>query len=341
MTGILTGPLGDPVKMMLKGANLAFAENLAQGGIDGREVRLVALDDSLNPKTAVENYRTLMGTQGLVGFFGSVGSATTSAAAPILKESGCPLFGAYAVADSARESVKGSAFFLRATNARELEVLVQHLTTIGVVKIAIAHLNNPGGNEVAGLCDKAISSKGYVPTSTVNVNVDGSNIEQAAKIIAASKPQAVIMYLGGSVATKLMEQTWAAGSVPTFYGMSIVPGDTIAKAIGEKAKNLIISQVIPYPWSQSNDVARSFRRLADKESVPISYYSYEGYLNALVMIAALKKCEKDVSRQRLQTVLRSLNTRVGGLDVDFTDGGHTGSRFVELVQLRADGGFVR
>ena len=39
-TGILNGPLGGQIKVMLAGAELAFAESRAQGGAAGRRVRV-------------------------------------------------------------------------------------------------------------------------------------------------------------------------------------------------------------------------------------------------------------------------------------------------------------
>ena len=77
-TGILTGPLGGQIKIMLAGAELAFAESRAQGGVSGRRVRIVSLDDELKPERAVANYEKLLGSENVFGFFGCVGSATTA-----------------------------------------------------------------------------------------------------------------------------------------------------------------------------------------------------------------------------------------------------------------------
>ena len=73
-TGILNGPLGAQIKVMLAGADLAFAESRAQGGVNGRRVRVVSLDDELKPDRAVANYEKLLG-DGVFSFFGCVGSA--------------------------------------------------------------------------------------------------------------------------------------------------------------------------------------------------------------------------------------------------------------------------
>ena len=340
-TGILNGPLGGQIKIMLAGAELAFAESRAQGGVHGRRVRIVSLDDELKPERAVANYEKLLGAEGVFGFFGCVGSATTAAAAPLLQKAGAPWVAGYAVADSARDKLKGTGFFVRATSGREAQSLVQHLTTVGVTKIAVAMLDNPGGKEAAALVETALSAQKLQATAAVFLKGDGSNVKEAADALAKSAPQAVIMYLGGALPGELMKAGWAQGFSPMYYGMSIVAGEVTAKVDGEKARGLAISQVMPYPWSESDPTTREYRRLAEAAKVPVGYYSFEGYLNALVLLEALRRSGRELTRGRLFGTLRQLKMRSAGMDLDYTLNGLTGSRFVELVQVTHDGRFVR
>ena len=340
-TGILNGPLGGQIKIMLAGAELAFAESRAQGGVHGRRVRIVSLDDELKPERAVANYEKLLGAEGVFGFFGCVGSATTAAAAPLLQKAGAPWVAGYAVADSARDKLKGTGFFVRATSGREAQSLVQHLTTVGVTKIAVAMLDNPGGKEAAALVETALSAQKLQATAAVFLKGDGSNVKEAADALAKSAPQAVIMYLGGALPGELMKAGWAQGFSPMYYGMSIVAGEVTAKVAGEKARGLAISQVMPYPWSESDPTTREYRRLAEAAKVPVGYYSFEGDLNALVLLEALRRSGRELTRGRLFGTLRQLKMRSAGMDLDYTLNGLTGSRFVELVQVTHDGRFVR
>jgi len=340
-TGVLSGQLGLPVKAMLAGANLAFDAVNAQGGVAGRKIRLVSLDDELAPPKAVANYERLLGEHRAFAFFGCVGSGTTAAAAKLLVDSGAPLVGAYAVADSARDKVGGAGYFVRATSARETQALVQHLTTIGVTQIAIAYLDNPGGAEVVKLAETALAAQQLKPVAAVAVKGDGSNAAAAGKTLADSKAQAVIMYLGGAGGGELMKSNWAVGGRHMFYGMSIVPGDVTAKVVGDQTNGLAISQVVPYPWGEVDAVARDYRQLTDHAKGTIGYLGYEGYVNALVMIEALKRTGRELTRPRLHATLKSLKLRLGSMDIDFTGASNTGSRFIEMVRVTREGRFLR
>ena len=88
-------------------------------------------------------------------------------------------------------------------------------------------------------------------------------------------------------------------------------------------------------------LTKEYRRLAEAAKVPVGYYTFEGYLNALVMLDALRRIGRDLSRPRLHAALRATRLRLAGMEVDFSSGRHTGSRFVELVQVTHEGRFVR
>ncbi|CAN7272814.1 ABC transporter substrate-binding protein [Variovorax sp. LjRoot290] len=340
-SAVLSGPLGSQIKVVHNGAGLAFDAVNEQGGVGGRKIKLVSLDDELKPEKAVENYGKLLNDHRVFAFFGCVGSGTTAAAAKLLQQSGAPSVGGYGVGDTARERVAGSAYFVRASNAREAQALVEHLTTVGVNKMAIAHLDNPGGAEAVKLIEAAMATHKLTPTAVVSVKGDGSTSAAAGKTLADSQPQAVLMYLAGTVAGEVIKATYGAGSKPMFYGMSVVPGEVTAKVVNLQAGGLAISQVMPYPWGEVETVTRDYRRLAERAQVPVGYGSFEGYLNGLVMIEGLKRAGRDLTRARLHAALRAFKMRLAGMDIDFTSGSSTGSKFIEMVRVTPEGRFVR
>ncbi len=340
-TGIQSGPLGVPVKAVLAGAKLALDAANARGGVHGRRIELLVRDDELQPPKAAANAKALLQDDKVFGFFCNVGSGTNAAVAPLLASSGAPMVGGFAVADSVRDKLKGSAYVLRATSGRELQVLVQHIKTVGMTRLAMAQLDNPGGAEVAALFAAAVKEAGLTSAATVAMKIDGSNAEAAARELAASQAQAVLMYLSGSLTGGLMKACAAAEYRPGFFGLSIVPGEATAKMLGEKVRGLAIAQITPYPWSGSEAAANDYRTLAEKAGSPVGYLGYEGYLNALVLVEALQRTGRELTRERLHATLRGFKTRVAGMPVDFSGGATTGSRFVELVQVTAEGRFIR
>ncbi|MBS0449798.1 MAG: ABC transporter substrate-binding protein [Proteobacteria bacterium] len=340
-SAVLSGQLGDAALAVQAGARLVIDDANANGGVAGRALRLVSLDDELNPEKALANYRSLVLEQKVLACVCGTGAAPTMAGAGVLRENGVPLIGASAVTDSVRDKTRGVAYYVRASSLRELEALVQHLTTLGMSRIAFIHLATAGGEEIKAQMQQVLAAQKLQLHASAGVGPDGAGAQQAAQLLATSQPQAVVLFMSGAAAGAVMKATWQLGAAPTFYGMSIVSGETAARMLGAQFRGLAVAQVTPYPWDGADPDAIRFRRLAQAANVPVNYHSYEGYLAGRVTVDALQRTGRELTRERLHASLRGMKTRVAGMDIDFTNNHHTGSRFVELVQVRPDGRYVR
>lgn len=339
-SAVLSGPLGKAITALNQGLQLALDQANAAGGINGQTLRLISLDDELKPDKAVANYKALIGQHHVSAFLGCVGSGTTAAAAGVLRESGLPSFGGYAVGDGAREKAKGAAYFLRASYGREAEVLVQHLLTLGIDRIAVAHLANPGGDEVLQSVTRLLAAKQVKLRGAGAVANDGANAGEVARTLAALDPQAIIMFLSAPLAAALMDAVLQTGHRPSFYGMSIVAGDGVAAIIGPKSRGLVVAQAVPYPWSEVDLTAQEYRRLCAAQKATPNYIGFEGFLNATLFVNILRRAG-DHSPARVHAAVRATRTRLAGMNIDFGDGDLSGSKFVELVQVTEAGRFVR
>ncbi|WP_186510906.1 ABC transporter substrate-binding protein [Caenimonas sedimenti] len=339
-SAVLTGPLSPGALALQGGARIAFEDANAKG-IHGRRIKLLALDDAFDPARAQTNYRALVQEHKVFACVLGVGGLPTLAGLPVLREANVPLIAPAGVVDSVRDKTQGSAYYTRASQQREADALVSHFATLGMQKVAVAHIATPGGQEVLGQVQEAITRRGLQFAGSAGVAPDGSNTAEAGKALAAAGAQAVILFLSGPSAAAVMKGVWALGAAPSFYGMSILAGDVTARLLGEQSKGLAVSQVMPYPWDAANADANGYRKACEKAGVPVGYHSYEGYLAGGVVAEALRKAGRDLTRERLHASLRALKMRLGGVDYDFTNGRHTGTQFVELVRVRADGKFVR
>jgi ABC-type branched-subunit amino acid transport system substrate-binding protein len=91
-------------------------------------------------------------------------------------------------------------------------------------------------------------------------------------------------------------------------------------------------------------VVREYREAlkAHAPTVEVSFSSLEGFINAKVLVEALRRADRKLTRESLVAALESMRGYdVGGLAVTFTARDHQGSRFVDVVVVGADGRFVR
>jgi branched-chain amino acid transport system substrate-binding protein len=278
-TSKLSGPLSHVVKAYLGGAQLAFGAVNRNGGIAGRAIRMLSLDDELLAEKAVANYKRLL-DEGVFCFFGGAGTPTLLASASTLRESGAVMIGGYSVADSAREADRGWAYFVRATTQREVEAIVQHLTTIGITRIGAALLDNAGGVTVRKQLEEVLTRQRMRLDVVATVKMDGSDIQAAARTLVGAGPQVVIMLLPGVLPGQLMKGCYDIGGRMRFFGMSIVSGESVARVLGKHRTEII-------PASICRNEHRLFRRLAQRLTLHRSRQCEDRrYLPALVDMAA-------------------------------------------------------
>ncbi|MEO5671807.1 MAG: ABC transporter substrate-binding protein [Ramlibacter sp.] len=340
-SAVLSGPLSAGALALQGGAKIAFEEASAKGGIFGRKVRLLSLDDGFDPTRARANYQALVQEHKVLACVLGIGAVTTLAGLPALREANMPLIASTAVVDSAREKTQGIAYYTRASQQREADALVTHFSTLGLQKVAVAHFATPGGQEVLAQVQAAAGKHAMKFVGAVAIAPDGANAADAGKALAAFDAQAVILFMSGPAAATFIKAVWEKGASPSFYGMSVLAGDVTAKLLGEQSRGLAVSQVTPYPWDAANADANGYRKAAEKAGVPVGYHSYEGYLAGRVVVEALRAAGRDLTREKLHASLRKLKLRVGGMDFDFSSGRQTGTQFIEMVRVRADGKYVR
>lgn len=93
----ITGPAAADGESVKRAAELAVKEINDAGGINGKKIQLVAYDDRLDPKEAVNIANKLIGQDKVVAVVSGSYSGTTRAAAPIFQEAKIPMITAYAV----------------------------------------------------------------------------------------------------------------------------------------------------------------------------------------------------------------------------------------------------
>lgn len=337
----LSGPLAPPVLAFNAGAQLAFDAVNARGGVAGRRLHWITADDRGDPALARAICDKLIAEQRATALFGCAGSLSMGAIEPLLRQHGVPALGGLWIADSVREQCKGAAYFVRASLGQESAALALHLATVGLQRVGVVHLATPFGEEGLKRITDAFQEQGLALAGTAAVTPDGATAQEAARKLLALAPQAIVLFVNGSQAATVMATAAGLRRHPAFYGLSIVSDEDAIRRIGAQARGLAISQVVPYPWSESDRQIVDYRALAEAARVPVGYASFEGWLNAQVLIEALRRCNGDPSRARLHATLRVLQWHVAGMAVNFSRQEPGGSRFVELVQLTAAGRYLR
>ena len=136
---MLEGPASALGLGMQKGLNAAFDEINAKGGVHGRKIKLISVNDGYEPDRAIAATKKLIEEDKVFALIGPVGTPTSAAAQPIATAAKVPFMGAFTGAGFLRNPKLENVINVRASYDAETEAWVKHLTED--LKISkIAHL---------------------------------------------------------------------------------------------------------------------------------------------------------------------------------------------------------
>lgn len=339
----LSGALADLGKEYSSGAALYFDQVNAQGGIHGRKIRLISLDDGYDTAKAVENTKRLVEQDKVFAIFGQFGTGITQASLPLTTEIGVPLFAPYTGADALREAKSRYLFHIRASYGNETEKMVEQLVSTGVRDIAVIHQNDPFGKAGLQVAVLALEKRSLKPAAVGAIEISPSvDVRKAVETVAKVNPTAIIMIAAGKGAVGFIREFRQTGLTPQYFGLSVVSSRQLVKELGSSAHGIAITQVMPSPWRASNPAAREYQAISARQKLDLTYTSFEGFMAAKIFVEGLKRAGKDPTREKLIAGLETLrNHDAGGLVVDIGPGKHTGSSYVDLSIISRGGEFLR
>jgi branched-chain amino acid transport system substrate-binding protein len=340
MSAPVSGPNGAYGKEMKEGAQAYFAQLNAAGGIGGKKIELIALDDGYETDKAVANTRKLINDNKVFALMAFYGSSPTTESMKVFSEAKVPLLGAISGAGNLRNPVNRYMFHLRASYADETESIVNHLVGLGITSIAVFYQNDGFGKSGLDGVVATLARHKLKPVAIGSVERNSLEVGPAVVQIAKASPQAVIMVTLYKPTAAFIQQMRKTGQTPQFSTLSPVGADLLVAEMGAKeAHGIGISQVMPYPWNDTLPIVKEYQKALRTfaKNNNYSYYGIEGFINAKLMAEAIKKSGKDLTREKLVNTLESSNFDLGGYKIGYSPSSHNGSRFVDLTVLSREG----
>lgn len=338
----LSGPLIDFGKDIQTGAVAAFAQANARGGVHGRNVQLQILDDGYVPERSVANVKKFISDASVMALLCCVGTPNNTATIPLAEDAGLPDVAPVTGAASLRKGWR-NVFHVRASYSDEVIRLINRLTEMGLKGIGIVYLDNGYGRELLDVGTKALAALGMQPAVQAALATDGKNLPQVLAAVAQARPTAVLLATAGTVSVGLVHGLKKDSPGVLMAGLSVtLPGSSLAQ-LGEDARGLALTMVVPDPGSAKVQVVRDYQAaMRAKGFTEITQGSLEAYINARVLLEGLDRAGKDPTQAKLRTALAGIrDLDLGGFTVNYNgQPPFVGSRFIQLGVLGATGRFI-
>lgn len=335
-----TGPAAYLGVQMNRGAKIFFDAQNAAGGVNGLTVELRTLDDGYEPDRCKANTERFIDKDNVFGLFGYVGTPTCLAAMPLVQENRTIFFAPFTGAESLREPFSRNVFHVRASYFDETALIVKQLLSIGLTKIAVFYQDDAYGQAGLAGVNRALKAANLAPVATGTVERNTVNVAQAVKTITAATPEAVVQISAYKSSAAFIREARKAGYGGTFYNVSFVGTQALADELGREARGIMISQVMPSPFSTTSALSREYLAAVAKAGgdATANYSSMEGYVAAKVFSEGLKRAGRNPTRDSFIAAMESIqNLNLGGFPVNFGARDHVASHFVELSMLTEDG----
>ena len=331
----LTGPGSALAQPFHAGAKLYFDRLNAAGGVNGRKIDLVTLDDRGNAQITAANTRKLL-DQGVFSLFGYYGSPQVTAAYPMIKDSDVLLFAPMSAADEFRGAMYLNIYSLRPGYAEEAAAITRHSQTLGAKRLAILHGTDSESMAALDAAERTMTSMGA--NLVAKAQVSGGSVANSVDKALAAKPESVLVIGDANGAAAAVRDLRAKGFRGPIYGFSNTGESLLAEELGPAGAGVVVVRVVPKSDTAKVAVVREMMAdaLAANAGKP-NVYMLEGYIAARVYAEALRRIPKDPTRARLKKAIEGLDdVSVGGFRVHFADE-RVASKMVELSLIDSQG----
>lgn len=339
-----SGPAQELGKAMREGALAYFEEVNRRGGVHGRKIRLISLDDGYEPDRAVPNTQRLIEQDRVFALFGYVGTPTAYAVIPFVTQAKVPFFGAFTGAEGLRSPFNRYIFNVRASYFDETERLVDWMVSAGKPRIAVFYQDDSYGRAGLEGVQRAMQRRGLPIVALGTVKRNTVEVADAVRAIAKADPDAVIMISAYKSCAAFIKDMNRAGTRAEFLNVSFVGSKALAEELGAEGHGVIVSQVVPYPLDPSSSVAMELRTLLPRHApgAKPSFNNLEGFIAAKALVEGLNRAGPQLTREGLVRALETFqDLDLGGFRLTFTPTNHNGSSFVGLtVVLGGSGSFL-
>jgi ABC-type branched-subunit amino acid transport system substrate-binding protein len=310
----LDGPARFLGNQMVLGASAYLHSVNDEGGVFGRKVQLMALDDGYDPEKAPACFKR-MTKEGVfaLGFF--VGTPTAKVYIPMAEEERIPVVGLFTGAQLLYEPLKHYVINVRASYYDETREQVEKLWEANIRKIGVIYQDDAFGKTVLDGVKLALQKHNSAPAGMGTFSRNTTDVDSALKSVMAARPQAVVMVGPYAPVAAIVKKAHAAGWRPQFLTVSFVGTEEFIKEAGPDAEGTIITQVLPpYEHSDYPTVALYRQQLAKYyPNTPPSFVSLEGFVDAMVFVEGLKRAGKELTREKFIIGLESLHELDMGL----------------------------
>jgi branched-chain amino acid transport system substrate-binding protein len=280
-----------------------------QGGIGGRKIQLLSLDDGYSPPKAVEQIRKLVEEDQVLLIFQALGTASNSAIQKYLNTKKVPhLFCSTGATKWGDPEHFPWTMGFNPTYQLEGRAYAKHiLANTPKAKIAVLYQNDDYGKDLLKGLKDGLGDHAKMIVKEVTYEVSDATIDSQIATLKASKADVFVNVTTPKFAAQAVRKVYDIGWKPVHYlnnvGASVATVLTPAgleKSVGLRTTNYLMD---PADKQYDNDPGmvkfKAFMAKYYPEGKLTDASTVYGYVAAQTMVQVLKQCGTDFSRENV------------------------------------------
>jgi branched-chain amino acid transport system substrate-binding protein len=320
MSAALSGPSKELGRQMKLGVDTALAVANEAGGVAGRKLELVALDDGYEPARTKEAMKELIEVRKVFAIVGNVGTPTAEVAVPYANEKKTLFFGAFTGAGLLRKDPPDRYVFnYRASYAEETATVVRWLVEVKKIRPAeiavFAQQDSFGDAGFTGVA-KALRKYGRAPDEILRVGFKRNTLELQEAVDGILKNRktvkAIVMVAPYRPAAKFVEEIKRQQLDVIFSNVSFVGATAFAEEMrqlgGKFASGVIVTQVVP-PIDSNATAVIGYRDALQRyfPGEKPDFVSLEGYIVGSLFVEGLRHAGANLTTDRVIEALEGIH----------------------------------
>lgn len=325
-----------------------FAKINDEGGINGRKLNLISLDDGYSPPKTVEQTRRLVEQDGVAFLFHPIGTGGATAVARYLNQRKVPhlLIGTGSIRFHDPEGLPWSLGYDASGEIEGLIFGTFILKQKPAGKIAILYQNDDFGQAYLKGLRTALGEKAGMIAAMASYEVTDSTVDSQLTTLRDSGADvfinAAIPKFAAQAIRKVYDMGWKPVQILTMKAnfMSV----TIEPAGVDKAKGLYSCRYRMDPadaaWDDDPGMVewKAFMKKYHPSADIRDGQNVDGYITARIMVDILKRCGDDLSRENIMAKATSIDglavpTLIPGIKISTSKSDYNPIKQLQMIQF--------
>jgi branched-chain amino acid transport system substrate-binding protein len=336
-TAALTSTVQEHGQALKAGAQLYWNRVNASGGVNGRKVELIVLDDGFEPANAAENTNKLINQDKVFALVSSHGTASVMASMPTIKKSGIPFFAPIVGTEEFYKPIIKNVFLVRRSFYGEAEALASIIVDkFGDKEIGIFRDSAGLGNSGRSAFDMALRKRDLKLVAEGQYAINSKDVSAGFKALFDAKPKAIVMWSSPLQTVEFLKLAKAKNWQPKFFFSNPSFADITIKTLSEVGiKSTFFMDPVPYFTDTSYEIVKQYIADTTAAKIPPHFLALESYINSAIFHEGLKRAGKTLTRDSLIAALEGMHdVVVGGVKVSFSPTKHQGIDRFFMVEYK-------